>query len=55
VSAVNTVLWVFALLLVGLGVLQIGLFADVITGASSLAIGASLVAVAASAKKKSNG
>jgi len=51
----TTLLWVFAVLLLAIGVAQLVLLDSTAGGASSIAIGASLIAIAASTKKKSDG
>ena len=53
--AVNIFLWVFALLLIAVGVAQLVLADSLAGGAASIAIGAALVAVAASTKRKRDG
>jgi uncharacterized membrane protein len=50
----NKLLWTFAVMLLALGIAQLVFMDGVASGAASIAIGSSLVAIAASTNKKQN-
>jgi uncharacterized membrane protein len=53
-SDTNKLLWAFAIILLALGIAQLLFMDGVASGAASIAIGSSLVAIAASTNKKQN-
>ena len=53
-SFINVMLWTFAVMLVAVGIAQLVFMDSFVGGCSSIAIGMSLIVVAASPRKKSN-